>query len=251
MFYPDSDITRGQRMLMVSTLEDMGKFSPRVLKALGNIPRHIFVEPGLRNFAYDNTPLAISAGQTISQPSTVAMQTTLLGDISGKRILEIGTGCGYQTAVLYFLGAEVFSIERQEELWKEAGENLRSAGYGASAADADEDTDNTVKINSNITLRWGDGYEGWPEEAPYDGIIVTCASPRIPEKLLMQLKTGARMVIPIEVKEAAGATRESAAPAQELIVIERIAEETFKRTTIESASFVAMVKGTEKQTNTD
>lgn len=256
MFHPDSDITRGQRRLMVSALEDMGKFSAKVLKALEAIPRHIFVDDALRDFAYENTPLAISAGQTISQPSTVAMQTTLLGDLSGRRILEIGTGCGYQTAVLYFLGAQVFSIERQEVLWRTAAKNLSDAGYCAlpeEAAEEDvpvadelpaaESRPADVKINNNITLRWGDGYEGWPQEAPFDGIVVTCASPSIPEKLLVQLRVGGRMVIPVDAA-GAPANAVSAAPMQQLLVIERIAEETFKRTVVENVSFVPMIPGT-------
>ncbi len=252
MNYPDSDITRGRRMLMVSALEETGKFSQRVLKAMGAIPRHIFVEKGLEDFAYEQNPVAIGAGQTISRPQTVALQSTLLGVESGSRILEIGTGCGYQTAVLYYLGAEIFSIERQEELWQEAAENLRIIGF---ATDFDNNDCNELKralqkretdkvINNKITLRWGDGFEGWSEKAPFDGIIVTCASPRIPEKLVLQLKIGGKMVVPIDIENRE--SEPSSVNKQQLVMIERIDEEHFKRTVIEEANFVAMLPGTEK-----
>ena len=236
---PDSDITRGRRRLMVSALEEMEKFSPRVLKAMGAIPRHLFVESGLQEFAYDLSPVAIGAGQTISRPETVALETTLLGVESGMRILEIGTGCGYQTAVLYYLGAEVYSIERQEELWKAAAENLRSAGY------ASDETLDPNCINSRITLLLGDGYEGWPSKAPFDGIVVTCASPIMPEKLLLQLKVNGKMVIPLQRESPNG----QGGKEQQLVVVERIAEETFKRTIVESANFVAMLPGVEREKN--
>ena len=191
MFYPDSDITRGRRLLMVSSLEETGSFSPKVLKAMGAIPRHVFVENGLEDFAYEQKPVAIGAGQTISRPYTVALQSTLLEVESGNRILEIGTGCGYQSAVLYFLGAEVYSIERQKELWETAAENLSKAGYAAEDIEGEERAEERfeqmskqreIKLNNRITLRWGDGFEGWSEKAPFDGIIVTCASPIMPEK---------------------------------------------------------------------
>ena len=148
---------------MVQQLRESGRFEERVLKAIGAVPRHLFVEEGLEDFAYKDTPVAIGAAQTISQPSTVALETQLLNFKPGDRILEIGTGCGYQSAVLFYLGAEVFSIERQAELFPTAVSNLEAAGY--LFLDEELAAQTPTNINSGkFHLYLGDGYLGLPAE---------------------------------------------------------------------------------------
>lgn len=151
----------------------------RVLEAMRQVPRHKFVPPGLQAVAYQNYPLSIGYGQTISQPFIVAHMTELLKVEPGDKILEIGTGSGYQAAVLSELTPYVYTIEIIEELGKQAAQLLQRLGY------------------ETIRVKIGDGYEGWPEEAPYDGIIVTCAPDDIPPPLIEQLKPGGRIVIPL------------------------------------------------------
>jgi protein-L-isoaspartate(D-aspartate) O-methyltransferase len=143
------------------------------------VPRHEFVPPPHRNAAYDDRPLPIGHGQTISQPYIVALMTEQLDPQPSDRILEIGTGCGYQAAVLAELVHEVYTIEIVEPLAREATATLQRLGY------------------RNIHTRAGDGFAGWPEKAPFDGIIVTCAPEDIPSPLIEQLKDGGRMVIPV------------------------------------------------------
>ena len=150
-----------------------------VLDALGRVPRHCFVPEVERDFAYLNRPLSIGYGQTISQPYIVAFMTDLLKLKPGSRVLEIGTGCGYQTAVLAETGAEVYSIEIVEPLASQAAEILQTLGY------------------YHVHVRQGDGYHGWVEHAPYDGIIVTAGASHVPQPLLDQLKPGGRMIIPL------------------------------------------------------
>lgn len=152
---------------------------PRVLAALGRVPRHDFVSGGLRTSAYDNRPLPIGHGQTISQPYIVAAMTDLLKVRSGDKVLEIGTGSGYQAAILAELGVKVWSIEIVKALADEAAERLARLGY------------------SSVITKVGDGYHGWPEHGPYDGIIVTAAASHVPPPLLQQLKPGGRIVIPV------------------------------------------------------
>ncbi len=154
-------------------------FSAEVMAAMRSVPRHRFVPAELRANAYDNRPLPIGHGQTISQPYIVALMSDLLALQPQHRVLEIGTGCGYQTAVLATLAAEVYSIEIVQPLAEIAAKRLQELEY------------------RNVRTRIGDGYHGWPEHAPYDGIIVTAAGPQVPEALLQQLKPGGRMVIPI------------------------------------------------------
>ena len=156
-----------------------GVRDPRVLAAMRKVPRHRFVEAAQRDHAYEDHPLPIGGSQTISQPYIVALMTELLDLRPGARVLEIGTGSGYQSAVLGELAAQVYSIEILPDLARQAEETLKSLGY------------------SNVTVRAGDGYRGWPEHAPFDGIIVTAAPERIPEPLLQQLAPGGRMVIPV------------------------------------------------------
>jgi protein-L-isoaspartate(D-aspartate) O-methyltransferase len=151
----------------------------RVLAAVARVPRHLFVPEQFQDDAYANRPLPIGHGQTISQPYVVALMTDLLGLGADAVVLEVGTGCGYQTAVLAQLAREVYSIEIVEPLGTAAAERLAALGYG------------------NIEVRIGDGYAGWPEHAPYDGIVVTAAAPEVPPALVEQLKPGGRLVIPV------------------------------------------------------
>ncbi|RME67961.1 MAG: protein-L-isoaspartate(D-aspartate) O-methyltransferase [Verrucomicrobia bacterium] len=152
---------------------------PRVLEAMRRVPRHAFVPPDVQNLAYEDHPLPIGHGQTISQPYIVALMTELAEVGPGSRVLEIGTGSGYQAAVLAEIGAEVYSIEIIPELGERAREVLRRLGY------------------DRVQVRIGDGSVGWPEEAPFDAIIVTAAPVHIPEPLREQLKVGGRLVIPV------------------------------------------------------
>ena len=152
---------------------------PKVLEIMGRIPRHLFVEPSLRGKAYADYPLPIAEGQTISQPYIVALMTQILQVQPGERVLEVGTGSGYQAAVLAELGAQVYSIEVQKTLAKQAALRLKELGY------------------DRVQVRYGDGYLGWEEAAPFDAIIVTCAADHIPPPLIKQLKEGGRLVIPL------------------------------------------------------
>ena len=230
----DTLVFQGRRRLLVEELAATGLFPEKVLKAIGAVPRHLFVQEGLEELAYKDMPVAIGAGQTISQPSTVAFQTRLLDFKPGNRILEIGTGCGYQTAVLFYLGAEVFSIERQEELFHKASENLANAGYLFPEEDFSV---------SKIHLFLGDGFEGLPDLAPFDGIIVTCGAPSIPEALMRQLAPGGKMVIPVD-ECCQENTREK---KQILKVITRKPDGKFTGRDVSRMSFVPMLKGVEKE----
>ncbi|HPR63908.1 MAG TPA: protein-L-isoaspartate(D-aspartate) O-methyltransferase [Thermoanaerobaculia bacterium] len=156
-----------------------GVKDPDVLRAMKVVPRHRFVPENFRAEAYADYPLPIGEGQTISQPYIVARMTELLHVNKGDRVLEVGTGSGYQAAILAEMGVEVYTIEILPSLARHAKEILASLNY------------------PNVTVLVGDGYKGYPEAAPYDGIIVTAASPKIPEPLLQQLKVGKRMVIPV------------------------------------------------------
>ena len=170
---------QGLRQKLVETIKKKGITDEAVLKAIGNVPRHLFMDSGFLDHAYQDKAFPIAAGQTISQPYTVAFQTELLKAKKGSRILEIGTGSGYQAAVLCELGAEVYSIERQHELFKKTKAFLPRIGYVPKK------------------LSFGDGYKGLPEEAPFDGIVVTAGAPFVPKPLLAQLKVGGRLVIPV------------------------------------------------------
>lgn len=154
-------------------------FDGRVMTAMRRVERARFVSPAQASQAYDNRPLSIGQGQTISQPYIVALMTDLLNVKPGDRVLEVGTGSGYQAAVLGEIAAEVFSIEIVEALARTASAALAAAGY------------------RNVRTRTGDGYAGWSEVAPFDGILVTAAAPRVPQPLVDQLKNGGRMVIPL------------------------------------------------------
>lgn len=175
------DTTRhqGKRRQLVQLLNDKGITNEGVLNAIGTIPRHFFMDSGFEHHAYQDKAFPIGAEQTISQPYTVAFQSELLEVKKGDKILEIGTGSGYQTAVLCALGAKVFSIERQQELYKKTKLFLMRLGYRPRH------------------LSFGDGYKGLPEYAPYDGIIVTAGAPFVPKPLLAQLKIGGKLIIPV------------------------------------------------------
>jgi len=162
-----------------STYTGIATLSEEVMDAMAAVPREEFVPSAFRHQAYRNTPLPIEAGQTISQPLIVALMTELLEPKPGDVILEVGTGSGYQAAVLSHLVKHVYSVEIVEELADSAGKVLQQLNY------------------ANVTVRAGDGYAGWPEHAPFDGIIVTAAAPELPPPLLQQLKPGARLVIPV------------------------------------------------------
>lgn len=170
---------KGLRQQLVNVLIDKGIKNEAVLKAIGKIPRHLFMDSGFLDHAYVDKAFPIAADQTISQPYTVAFQTELLEVKREDKILEIGTGSGYQTAVLLELGARVYSIERQQELFKKTSKFLPQLGYRAKS------------------FIFGDGYKGLPQEAPFDGIIVTAGAPFVPKPLLSQLKVGGRLVIPV------------------------------------------------------
>ena len=157
----------------------LAAMSPAVRKALAKVERHRLVPPGEVSRAYRNHPLPIGSGQTISQPYIVALSTDLLGAKPGDVVLEVGTGSGYQAAVLAEIVASVYSIEIVPALGNEARKRLAELGYG------------------NIEVRIGDGYAGWPDKAPFDGILVTAAAPRVPQALVDQLKPGGRLVIPV------------------------------------------------------
>ena len=174
----DTDAARRTRMVETQIVA-RGVRDPRVLEAMRDVPRHLFVDASQRTDAYEDHPLPIAGHQTISQPYIVALMTELLDLQPGETVLEIGTGSGYQSAVLARLARQVYSIEIVPELASEAGERLQRLGY------------------TNVTVREGDGYRGWPEHAPFDGIIVTAAPERIPEPLLDQLAPNGRMVIPV------------------------------------------------------
>ena len=170
------------RRRMVQELRRHGIADPRVLAAMERVERHLFVPEKQRSAAYRNTPLPIGHDQTISQPYIVARMTELLGIGKGSKVLEIGTGSGYQSAVLSDVvgpTGRVYTIEIVEPLGRQARETLEGEGY------------------RNVHVRIGDGYKGWPEEAPFDAIIVTAAPPHVPEPLLGQVKIGGRIVLPV------------------------------------------------------
>ncbi len=222
---------RAARQGMVSEIEaeaymargylDKETLSPQVLVALGKVPRHLFVPPENRVFAYENRPLPIGAGQTISQPFIVALMSDLADLQPGQRVLEVGTGCGYQAAVLAELGAAVYSIERVPELAARAAESLQEAGYGA------------------VQLRCGDGALGWPEAAPFDAILVTAAAfHRVPPALIEQLAPGGRLVIPVERSRGLLAY----APAQELLLITKTADGSLRDRMVLPVAFVPLIE---------
>lgn len=175
----DSAKHQGLRNQLVDVLRQKGISQPQVLQAIARIPRHLFIDSSFEDFAYQDTAFPIGAGQTISQPYTVAFQSELLQVKKEDKILEIGTGSGYQTAVLVAMGARVYSVERQNELFKKTSYLLPRLG-----------------IRPKL-MTFGDGYKGLPNYAPFDSIIVTAGAPFIPQALMGQLKIGGRLIIPL------------------------------------------------------
>lgn len=190
------------------------ELSDAVMDAMGKVPRHAFVLPEYQGQAYLNTPLPIAAGQTISQPLIVALMTELLQPQADDVILEVGTGSGYQAAVLAELVSHVYSVEIVESLARSAASALEEQGY------------------DNVTVRAGDGYLGWPEHAPFDGIIVTAAAEEIPQPLLQQLKPGARLVIPVGEEHG----------YQELLLVEIAEDGKTQRRSVLPVRFVPLTR---------
>ena len=209
----DSTKHQGQRRQLVQLLEEKGIDDAQVLSAMGSVPRHFFMDSGLQAYAYADKAYPISADQTISQPYTVAFQTQLLALKKGDKVLEIGTGSGYQTAVLMaYEGVEVFSIERQQELFKKTGLLLKKLQLRPKK------------------LIFGDGYKGWTTEAPFNAIIVTAGAPEVPKALLEQLAIGGRLVIPVGEKD------------QVMTRYIRTGKKTFDRKTYGVFRFVPLLK---------
>lgn len=202
-----------REQMVAGQIEGRGVRDPRVLAALRKVPRHEFVPESVRAESYGDYPLPIGEGQTISQPYIVAYMTESLGLQPGDRVLEVGTGSGYQAAVLAELAAKVFTIEIIPVLGERAEATLSRLGY------------------TNVEVRVGDGYLGWPEEAPFDAVIVTCAPDAIPRPLEEQLRDGGRMIIP--VGEQGG--------VQELVLVEK-KQGALRRERVMMVRFVPMVR---------
>jgi protein-L-isoaspartate(D-aspartate) O-methyltransferase len=203
---------KGLRKQLVEIVREKGIKDEAVLKAIDKIPRHLFIDDAFLDYAYKDTAFQIGAGQTISQPYTVAYQSELLQVKKGDKILEIGTGSGYQTAVLMELGAKVYSIERQKSLFDRTKILLPKLGY-------------------NPKLYYGDGYKGLPNYAPFDKIIVTAGAPIIPEALKEQLKPGGILVIPL----GSGGT-------QIMTVLTKTSENTYETTELKQFRFVPLLE---------
>jgi protein-L-isoaspartate(D-aspartate) O-methyltransferase len=193
----------------------LGAMSAAVRKAMGKVERHRLIPEGQRDLAYRNHPLPIGGGQTISQPYIVALSTDLLGLKGGESVLDVGTGSGYQAAVLAEIAARVYSIEVIPALGNQARQRLEELGY------------------RNIEVKIGDGYQGWREKAPFDGIVVTAAAPRMPPALVEQLKPGGRMVIPVGVEGG----------IQYLLLVEKRADGTASEKRVLPVRFVPLVPG--------
>jgi len=209
--YIDNYREQGARKQLVEELKKKGIEDENVLKAIGKVPRHYFFDETFWNQAYKDIAFPIGEGQTISQPYTVAYQTQLLHVQKGDRVLEIGTGSGYQACVLIELGAKVFTIERQEKLYKHTAEILPKIGYRAR-------------------FFLGDGSHGIPKRAPYDKIIVTAGAPTVPDELLKQLNIGGILVIPVGDQET-----------QKMITVLKVGEHDYEKIVLDTFRFVPLV----------
>ena len=207
-----ADLAAARERMVVEQIEARDVTDKLTLAALRKVPRHLFVTPGSAKHAYEDYPLPIGHGQTISQPYIVAFMTQALGLKGGEKVLEVGTGSGYQAAVLAEIAKSVYTIEILEPLADEARERLARLGY------------------KNVKVRSGDGYLGWPEAAPFDAIIVTAAAPRIPEPLKDQLKEGGRLVIPVgdEYQELMVVTRRGGSFEEQRVIPVRFVPMTGK-----------------------
>ncbi|ATA76333.1 protein-L-isoaspartate(D-aspartate) O-methyltransferase [Capnocytophaga canimorsus] len=203
---------KGMRNQLAENLAKKGITDTLVLEAIKAVPRHLFIDSSFETHAYEDKAFPIGAEQTISHPSTVAFQTQLLQVKSGQKVLEIGTGSGYQSSVLLFLGVKLFTIERQFELFKQAKLLIPKL------------------INRPLKMYFGDGYAGLPQEAPFDRILVTAGAPQVPQALLAQLAVGGRMVIPIGKN------------TQTMTLFERISEKEFHKSEYGEFQFVPLLK---------
>ena len=200
---------------LVQRLRDQGIRNEAVLEQIRNVPRHLFVDEALASRAYEDTALPIGMGQTISQPYVVARMTeALLDGFTGEKVLEVGTGCGYQTAVLAPLVKKIYTIERIPELLRKTKHRLRELDI------------------YNVQFKPGDGWEGWPKYGPYDGIIVTAAPDEVPRKLLDQLAPGGRLIIPVGPQGI-----------QDLVMITKC-DDHYEQVSLGAVTFVPLIKGT-------
>lgn len=200
-----------RRENLVDELRSKGIEDERVLDAFNQVPRHVFVDTALEERAYKDSALPIGMGQTISQPYTVARQTELLEVFPGERVLEIGTGSGYQAAILCELGAKVYSVERHKKLYEKARSTLRELGY-------------------SVELKLGDGSLGWSAYAPYDAIVVTAGAPVVPDDLVNQLNVNGRLVVPVGDEEK-----------QEMVRVLKVRENEFEQERYRNFKFVPLV----------
>jgi protein-L-isoaspartate(D-aspartate) O-methyltransferase len=211
----DTYLHKGLRNKLVEILKEKGITDEQVLKAIHSIPRHYFLDSAFDKIAYEDRAFPIAADQTISQPYTVAYQTQLLQIKKGEKVLEIGTGSMYQTTVLAAMGAQVFTIERQKQLFDQTPTYLFKEQY------------------ANIQFFFGDGFEGLPLLAPFDKILITAAAPKIPEKLWAQLKVSGKMIIPLDESDG----------AQRMLRLTKKRDGSVKQEKFDSFSFVPMLEG--------
>jgi protein-L-isoaspartate(D-aspartate) O-methyltransferase len=211
----DTYLHKGLRKKLVEILKEKGITDEQVLQAIHSIPRHYFLDSAFDKIAYEDRAFPIAADQTISQPYTVAYQTQLLQIKKGEKVLEIGTGSMYQTTVLAAMGAQVFTIERQKQLFEQTPTYLFKEQY------------------ANIQFFFGDGFEGLPSLAPFDKILITAAAPKIPEKLWAQLKVSGKMIIPLDESDG----------AQRMLRLTKKRDGSVKQEKFDAFSFVPMLEG--------